>query len=341
MKINPSIFIIIILFVTTGCYTTQRFELLKIEVLQPAIIGQSGLNSKTAILYNNSNLLNDSINSAFIYNDKVLTDTVNTDSLASVVYYESFINTLNAENYSDSICELERQFPDVGNDSIKIFTKQEVNKIKKTYNCNTVYSLNRFTINEISYTNQAYNETGILIFMKAIWAVYGSFPDTTFLILHRDTITFSGTYSNYRTEIKILADRPDLIMETSADLGKRFALFLIPHWEEVKRLYYKSGNLLFKEADKFAQNNEWLKAAEIWKKLTTNKNKNIVVKSMYNLALACEMEGDLDAALDWVIKSLQVFGQKNTKHAYNCLDYINILTTRKLEIKKLQYQVSE
>jgi len=340
MKTYHYLLLLIILSTITGCYTTGRFGMLNIEVLQPAIIQKEKLNTQIAVLYNNSNIINDSLNRGFIYDNKVLFDTVNTDSLASVVYYESFLETIKSGNYFDSITDLERRYPIIGNDSIHLFSNLEADSLKKLYNCEVIYSFIQFRFDEFLYTKRNY-QTGILITAMALWAIYSSSPDTSMLALHRDTINFSTDYTTFKTDINILKDRPDLLMEAAEDLGKKFAYFLIPHWEEVERLYYKSGNTIFSEAAKLAQNNEWIKAAEIWKKLITNKNKNIVVKSMYNLAVACEMEGNLDAALDWVIKSFQVFGQNNSNHAYNCLDYIKILSTRKLEIKNLKNQISE
>jgi hypothetical protein len=62
---------------------------------------------------------------------------------------------------------------------------------------------------------------------------------------------------------------------------------------------------------------------------------------MYNLALACEMNGDMDAAIDWVIKSLYVFGDKNPVNEFNCKNYIKILALRKLDIKKIESNPDE
>ncbi len=67
-----------------------------------------------------------------------------------------------------------------------------------------------------------------------------------------------------------------------------------------------------------------------------NKNKSIAAKSMYNMALACEMSGNMDAAIDWAEKSFYVFGTKNGIHSTNCSDYIRILGQRKLDIKKIE-----
>jgi hypothetical protein len=56
---------------------------------------------------------------------------------------------------------------------------------------------------------------------------------------------------------------------------------------------------------------------------------------MYNMALACEMNGDMDAAIDWAVKSFHA-RHKDIYHSGACQKYINILGQRKLDIKKIE-----
>ncbi|MBN1820512.1 MAG: hypothetical protein JW833_07340 [Prolixibacteraceae bacterium] len=323
----------------TGCYTTGRFRMINIEVLQPAAIFENNPEKIIAAIYNNNNTTMDSTNCGFIYNAEILFDTINTDSLASRIYFNSFVETLRKEHFLDTVVRLEGFTNKTGNDSIYFYSKNEIDSLKSLNNSGTMFSLDLFSINEIAYTHNIYNETGIVIIFKAIWSIYTSSSDTNKFVIHSDTITYVRDYATFNTRKTILQDRINLIDETSVEMGTKFASYFVPHWEEVQRMYYLSGNPLFVQANKLAIENKWFEAAKIWKNLTENGNKNIVAKSMFNLAVACEMEGKYDVALDWAIKSFQVFGQKNTMHAHNCLDYIRILSTRNLEIKKLQEQL--
>jgi hypothetical protein len=60
---------------------------------------------------------------------------------------------------------------------------------------------------------------------------------------------------------------------------------------------------------------------------------------MFNMALASEMEGYIDAAIDWTVKSYHVFGEENKLHAENCKEYIRILSTRKRDLKIIEQQI--
>lgn len=92
-------------------------------------------------------------------------------------------------------------------------------------------------------------------------------------------------------------------------------------------------------AEKYALNNEWLKAAEIWNKQSKNKNPRMAAKACYNMALVCEMEGKLDNAIDWLVQSHSMLKVNNEEHKEICKRYITVLALRKKEIERLAHQV--
>jgi len=154
--------------------------------------------------------------------------------------------------------------------------------------------------------------------------------------LKTDTIRWFEPAYNLKEAKRALPPRKDAVLNAADVAASRLVEFFVPHWIEVERMYYQSGHVELKKTDELIKQNRWLDAAEIWKKNTTNKNKSITAKSMYNMALACEVNGDMDAAIDWAVKSFQVFGSKNQFHAANCQDYIKILAQRKLDIKTIE-----
>jgi hypothetical protein len=128
-------------------------------------------------------------------------------------------------------------------------------------------------------------------------------------------------------------------LNKSESLGRFFGAKLIPSWIQVDRLYYSSSHPEMILAEKYALNNEWLKAAEIWNKETKNKNKRIAAKACYNMVLACEMEGKPDVGIDWLVRSYSALKTNNAEHRANCQRYIFILSVRKKEIERLDKQV--
>jgi hypothetical protein len=134
----------------------------------------------------------------------------------------------------------------------------------------------------------------------------------------------------------MLPPRKDALYNAADLAATELIDFLVPHWINVDRMYYKSGHTELKKTNYLIQQNRWLEAAEIWKKNINNKNKMIAAKSMFNLGLACEMNGDIDAAIDWITKSFLFIGNQNEIHAFNCNNYIKVLAQRKLDIKKIE-----
>ena len=63
-----------------------------------------------------------------------------------------------------------------------------------------------------------------------------------------------------------------------------------------------------KKAAISVQNNEWLNAAQLWQKIIQNRNPTrFVGKAAFNMALANEMNGKFDVALDWLDKSQEYY----------------------------------
>ena len=93
------------------------------------------------------------------------------------------------------------------------------------------------------------------------------------------------------------------------------------------------------KAEKYAISQDWLKAGEIWNRQTKNKNEEIAAKACYNLALACEMEGKYDLAIDWLTDSNNHLTKFNYQHSAYCQQYMRVLSLRRYEIEKLEKQI--
>ena len=157
----------------------------------------------------------------------------------------------------------------------------------------------------------------------------------TFSYLKPNPVKWIEPADNINEAKRRLPPRKDAVLNAADIAGIQFAEYFAPHWIEVERMYYKSRQTDLKKTDALIKENRWLEAAEIWKKNTTNKNKKIAAKSMFNMALACEINGNMDAAIDWAIKSYYAH-QKDEYHAESCKEYIRILGQRKLDIKQIE-----
>jgi hypothetical protein len=150
-----------------------------------------------------------------------------------------------------------------------------------------------------------------------------------------DTLFFSK--SQYKEIQQENLQSLKIYQDAAKYLGKSFGKKMVPSWVPVYRIFYHSKNPEMIKAEKYAKNQDWLDAAEIWNKQTKNKNEEIAAKACYNMALACEMNGKYDLAIDWL--NHKILTKHNEQYEINCEQYIRVLTLRKYEIEELEKQL--
>lgn len=115
--------------------------------------------------------------------------------------------------------------------------------------------------------------------------------------------------------------------------GAAYSARISPTWMWVSRSYYKAGNDLLKRGKQKVKFQDWEGAEKLWTHgLDDEKAKN-VGRAMFNLALAEEMKGDLEAAAE---KAKQSGTKYQNKRA---LSYFNVLQMRIQDQKRLEEQM--
>ena len=106
------------------------------------------------------------------------------------------------------------------------------------------------------------------------------------------------------TGLPVMSSLEDVKAGLAYRLGENYALLIAPYWEAVERVYYvypddENGNL--KMGDRYAQRGDWVKAMESWNKTVTASAKKMqVAMAAFNMAVGCEMMGDLELAQSWL-----------------------------------------
>lgn len=213
-----------------------------------------------------------------------------------------------------------------------LYTKNDIFNIADSTGADLLLSLDHFVTQNSIFVSEDKSSIEEAVTVNAFWTIY-DLKDKRLLryFQKNDTIIWDNFYSPPISPYKLLPKRLDAVLNASDMAGTGFAEYLSPHWIEVQRFYYRSGHVELKKTDKMVKEGNWIEAAKIWKSETGNKNKSIAAKSMYNLALANEMQGDIDSALDWAVRSYHVFGEKNDLHAENCRNYIQVLAKRRVD----------
>ncbi len=123
--------------------------------------------------------------------------------------------------------------------------------------------------------------------------------------LHRDTLTWEKVDYN---RVRIGDQLPGFFSAATYSgysTGKAFANKIAPTWMDEQRLYFIEGAKPMREAAKFAQSNQWLDAAKKWQSIIQNPKAKPVAaaRAAFNMAVANEMNGNFEAALEWLDQS--------------------------------------
>lgn len=347
MNCRISFFFLVLLLGVTSCITTSNMKSIQVEILKPAIITLPD-NIDTIAVFNRNLYKSDTVTFRYFdvtKNDSIFDRTVHyrnlsnkcVDALANFLDNEGYFRKVN--NYKDSLNDL--------------FTEADlVNypELLKKLEVDACIFLDYFQLNDNTYKNYYYTYNIIANFpefsgstefetvkAKLFWTICVKGDTVKYIYEQPDDLYYGN--SVYPELFGNDLNHRKLLQNTAEYLGGAFGAKMVPSWLKVERSYYRSSNKDMRDAEKYCLTSEWLKAADIYNRETKNRNRIIAAKAKYNMALICEMEGNLDAAIDWLVLSYSTLKWENLEHKFICKQYIDLLAERKTEIKRLEKQV--
>jgi len=121
--------------------------------------------------------------------------------------------------------------------------------------------------------------------------------------LYKDTLIWDA--SDY-VPVAVGNQIPSLFSASAyagGDCGGNYAKMVAPSWVDDKRLFYQQGSNELEKASEFVIKGEWVDAATEWQKVFARNKRKLSAKAAFNLALASEMLGKFDLALEWLRKA--------------------------------------
>ncbi|MDX9770920.1 MAG: DUF6340 family protein [Tenuifilaceae bacterium] len=140
----------------------------------------------------------------------------------------------------------------------------------------------------------------------AYWRVYDLYQQKVYSEhLYRDTLTWEET-DYYR--VRVGDQLPGFFSAATYCgflAGQDYAKRIAPSWMDEQRVYFVKGPKPMKVAAEFAQNNQWLDAAAQWQVVLRNyeNRSQVAAKAAFNMAVANEILGSFDVALEWLNQS--------------------------------------
>ena len=150
-----------------------------------------------------------------------------------------------------------------------------------------------------------------------------------------DMVSLKGEGINPVKAFETIIGRKEAVLEISNQLGISYAFRLRPQKRRIARDYYVRGTDKFKIAQRRAQAGDWNGAAALWEEELGHPKAKVAGRACYNMAIINEINGDLDAAVDWAAKAYADYNDNNA------LRYLNTLKYRLSENRELAYQLSK
>jgi len=174
----------------------------------------------------------------------------------------------------------------------------------------------------------------IATLIKTGWRIYD--PINKFIPdehLVNENVVSTGIGINPVKAVEAIMGRKEAVLQVSNNIGHNYALRILPYRIRVARHYYVRGTNNFKIAKRRAQTGNWDGASELWDIEVSNPKRKVAGRACYNMAIINEINGDLNAAVEWASKSYTDYKNKMA------LRYLNVLKYRIERNKQLQQQM--
>lgn len=124
--------------------------------------------------------------------------------------------------------------------------------------------------------------------------------------------------------------------------GQEYGMRIAPTYVQVERQYYGKSKGYKEEmsrANRFAQSHDWDKAVAEWQAIEMHAkadgNKKAAGRAAYNIAVAAEMQGKVDVAIEWAKLAWQDYGNKKARA------YIQTLLQRQSDDERAADQMNK
>jgi hypothetical protein len=181
-------------------------------------------------------------------------------------------------------------------DSIEVITDNDLLIIVKNITIVPYQRIERRTDDYSDYFN-----VGSYAVYTATFEVYDTI---TREYSHRETLTDTLLWDkntlNAEQALTELPSTAEAAQFAATEVGKLYARRLAPYWLTVQRFFFVPSQRDLERAATHAENEEWGEAMKIWEQYAGHNNRKTAAQSAFNMALACEVNGNYELSLEWL-----------------------------------------
>ena len=145
-----------------------------------------------------------------------------------------------------------------------------------------------------------------------------------------DTISWQDGDTSTKAIFKRLPTIKECLIQTGIQIALDIDDRLSPKWVKESRIYFVINQSDVPRMTNFANDHKWQEAYDYWLGYANSDKATIKAKAEFNLALASEMLGNLDQAIEWANKSYY------SKYMQQTQNYLIKLKKRKEILKQFQ-----
>jgi len=330
-----------LLSVFSSCTTTHNFA---IEIQEPAKITFPANVSRVVVVNNAASPANGDFGTAFFLNNKEISVpfAIKFDS-AIWVSASTLANGIEAEKFFPKILFFRKPIrTDKANLEIRQISKTARQSIYDASDADAIISIDRCLFKytqKIYQTPTGYSFEPYYTFVNtktevdltcSAYLKGRENPLSTFAL--QDSLFFNDQVDGDSIQLYDIIPNV-MIEEAAAYIGEKAIPYFTPSWKTVDRNLYTTYESRMKEALAYAKTNKWTDAENIWTELYSQKtNSKALAYLAHNLAVASEMQDDLNKALEWAQKAETFFKkdneQKNKREIDLVTSYISSLKER-------------
>jgi hypothetical protein len=277
----------------------------------------------------------DSLQQAF-YQKQFNTDTILYDLKAADTLLIALGNLLFESGRFDVVIPEDRLYQSAsGSNFPSAMTWEEAGTLATEFNTDAILSIDyirwRITTqyNKETLYDQSSNQffSGYHATMKVFYeSLYRLYYPAEKEIVNNILISDTLLWHDFDYEIRPLFTRFTTVKSAMIEAGIHSALRLsekiAPAWWRVNRGYFSKGHPSLVQAHQALGSGDWDTAIGLWHALAESTgSKSVISKAEFNLALAYEMYGNIEEAIDWGLKS---YNRMYRPITYSYLEKLNV-----------------
>ena len=328
---------IILLFFLSSCVVLNEFP---IEVFQPGKVVLPPEIKNVTLVSRNLKYTSDTLQDYYSKDYRRIKDIrpINVDSLSVKACFDSLTLKMKTQKQFKQITVLPfTVFPVQHVKSIRPPSKNLIQKISSDTHADALILLDMFSSFYSVYPISDNNRSIAKVVTASIWTIYDA--SKLQIINHTsvvDTLYWDGLDENQNYSSVKIPNKKAALEIAAGMAGVNYSKNIVPNWIKVYRNTLSYNQADFKKAARLAKLNKWAEASVLWRKYTESTNKRQKMMALFNLAIASEMNGDIDDAIGMITEASKISSSPfYMTENENIRKYSAVLARRKIDLNKI------